>query len=62
MAKVRLAMMGCGGNSGGHAQRLREHPDVKIVACCDVKDELVKGYIERHLKGKKPLWQQRARR
>lgn len=50
MSKIRLAMMGCGGNSGGHAQRFAKHGDVELVALCDVSQEILDGYIERNLR------------
>lgn len=49
MSKIRIAMIGCGGNSGGHARSLKEHPDVQIVAGVDVNTEIVANYIHRHL-------------
>lgn len=42
-------MVGCGGNSGGHARRLRDKVEVEIVACCDISHEIVNRYIENHL-------------
>ena len=49
MAKIRLAMVGCGGNSGGHAHGLKANPDVQIVAGVDVNKEVVDKYIDRIL-------------
>jgi len=49
MAKIRLAMVGCGGNSGGHAHGLKANPDVQIVAGVDVNKEIVDKYIDRIL-------------
>jgi predicted dehydrogenase len=46
-----LALLGCGGMMGAHAQRLKNHPDVEIVALCDVSEDLVKGFATRHLVG-----------
>ncbi|MEX1016877.1 MAG: Gfo/Idh/MocA family oxidoreductase [Phycisphaeraceae bacterium] len=48
-SKVRIAILGCGGFAGAHAQRLKKREDVQIVALCDVKKEITAGYIERHL-------------
>jgi len=42
-------MVGCGGNSSGHARHLKEHPDVQIVACVDVNTDIVERYIARNL-------------
>lgn len=44
--KIRLAMIGCGGNSSGHAHNLKKHPDVQIVATCDVNTQISQGYID----------------
>ncbi len=49
MQKVKMAIMGCGGMSGEHARRYKRNSDVEIVALCDVSEEIVQGYIERHL-------------
>jgi len=50
MGKVRVAILGCGGMSGAHAGRFKENKDVEIVGLCDVKEEIVNGYIDRNLK------------
>ncbi|MBA2481185.1 MAG: Gfo/Idh/MocA family oxidoreductase [Planctomycetes bacterium] len=50
MSKVRVAILGCGGMAGAHAERFRSHPDVDIVALCDVSEEVVRKFIERNLK------------
>jgi len=49
MAKIRLAMIGCGGNSGGHARGMKAHPDVQVVAGVDVNADIVNRYIANHL-------------
>lgn len=49
MAKVRMAILGCGGMSGAHARRYKDDPDVELVALCDVSEEIVNKYIERNL-------------
>jgi predicted dehydrogenase len=49
MSKVRLAMIGCGGNSSCHAHQLKRNPDVQIIATCDVNKEIAQGYIDRNL-------------
>ena len=49
MSKIRLAMIGCGGNSSGHARRLNNNPDVQIIAACDVNTEIASSYIDRNL-------------
>jgi predicted dehydrogenase len=52
--KVRVAILGCGGMAGAHANRFKGNPDVEIVACCDVSDEQVAKFIERNLKDYAP--------
>jgi len=52
--KVRAAILGCGGMAGAHAGRFRNNPEVEIVALCDVKKSIVKGFIDRCLKGYEP--------
>jgi predicted dehydrogenase len=54
MSKIRLAMIGCGGNSSGHANNLKSNPDVQIVAGCDVKKEIVENYIKHVLSDVEP--------
>ena len=54
LAKVRLAMIGCGGNSGHHARLMRQNPDVEICAAVDVNEEIVNNYIDRNLGGYEP--------
>ena len=49
MSKIRLAMIGCGGNSSGHARRMNGNPDVQIVGTCDVNTDIANGYIDRNL-------------
>jgi predicted dehydrogenase len=49
MAKIRIAILGCGGMSGEHARRYKGNSDVEIVALCDVSEEIVEKYIERNL-------------
>ncbi len=54
MAKVKMAILGCGGMSGEHARRYKKNDDVEIVALCDVNAEIVNGYIDRNLEGYEP--------
>lgn len=54
MSKIRLAMIGCGGNSSGHANNLKKHPDVQIVSACDVTMDIAQSYIDRILSDLKP--------
>ncbi|HEY8665995.1 MAG TPA: Gfo/Idh/MocA family oxidoreductase [Tepidisphaeraceae bacterium] len=54
MAKVKLAILGCGGMAGAHAHQFKANPDVEIVALCDVDDACTARFIERNLKDYKP--------
>ena len=54
MSKVRMSILGCGGMAGGHAQRFAAHPDVEVVALCDVSEEIVNAFMERNLKDYEP--------
>lgn len=54
MSKVRVAILGCGGMAGAHAERFKDNADVEIVALCDVSEEVVEGFIGRNLEGYEP--------
>jgi len=54
MSKVRVAILGCGGMAGAHANRFKDNPDVEIVALCDVSEEQINKFIERNLQGYEP--------
>lgn len=49
-SKIRVAILGCGGMAGAHAGRMKHHPEVEIVALCDVSEAVVASFIERNLK------------
>ena len=49
MSKIRLGIIGCGGNSSGHARRMNENPNVQIVGTCDVNTDIADSYIDRNL-------------
>jgi predicted dehydrogenase len=51
---IKMAILGCGGMSGEHAKRYKQHPDVEIVALCDVKLEIVEAYIAKNLEDYEP--------
>ena len=51
MSKVKIALLGCGGFMGAHAQRLKGNPDVQIVGLCDEKIEITQGFYDRNLPG-----------
>lgn len=38
MAKTRIGFVGCGGIANAHLQGLAKHPDVELVAFCDVAE------------------------
>ena len=38
MEKVRMGLIGCGGNMSGHIRRLMNMQDVEIVALADPSD------------------------
>jgi len=48
MNKVRIAFIGCGGVSNGHASRINSMPDAEIVALCDTNTKTLKEYPKRH--------------
>ena len=54
MSKIRLAMIGCGGNSSGHARRMNGNPGIQIVGTCDVNTDIANGYIDRNLSDLSP--------
>ena len=54
MAKVRVAILGCGGMAGAHARRLKPNPDAEIVALCDVNTECLQTFVDRNLADYEP--------
>ncbi len=46
---VNVAILGCGGMAGHHAQRFRANPDARIVALCDVDEACVERFLAKHL-------------
>lgn len=48
MGKVRIAFIGCGGISHGHASRISTMPDAEIVGLCDTNTRTLKDYPKRH--------------
>lgn len=46
---VSVAILGCGNMAAAHASRLAVRDDVRIVAVCDVSEELGKAFIAKHL-------------
>ena len=44
---VRIGFIGCGGNASGHMRRLNNMQDVKVVAVCDLKEEIAASAAER---------------
>ena len=49
MSKIKVAILGCGGMAGAHAQRFKNNKDVQIVACSDVSEDIVEKFITRNL-------------
>ena len=49
MPQIRVAFIGCGGIAGKHAKSLQVNPDARIVACLDVKQEIVEKFFARAL-------------
>ena len=47
MEKVRMGLIGCGGNMSGHIRRLMDMQDVEIVALADPSDESFARLYER---------------
>ena len=45
MSKLRIAILGCGGFATRHAQQMGKHPDVQIVALCDLNDDIVNSFL-----------------
>lgn len=54
MSKAKIAILGCGGFMGVHANRLKGHSDVQIVALCDTTAEITRGFYDKHLTGYTP--------
>jgi predicted dehydrogenase len=44
--KIRVAFIGCGGNSRGHGRRVAAQPDAEIVGLCDVSEEALIRFRE----------------
>ena len=47
MAKVRIGMIGCGGNASGHLRRLMDIPEVEVVGLSDVSEASFDRLFER---------------
>jgi predicted dehydrogenase len=46
LEQVRIGFIGCGGNARGHMRTLNNMEDVRIVAVCDLKEELAASAAE----------------
>ena len=46
--QVRIGFIGCGGNARGHMRTLNNMEDVKIVAVCDLKEELAASTADQY--------------
>ncbi len=58
MAKLNIALIGCGGFMGQHANRLKAHPDVTIAALVDLSTEILDRFVARNLPDYQPVPQQ----
>ena len=54
MSKLRVAILGCGGFATRHARQMSKHPDVQIVALCDLADEVLNFFLDACLKDYEP--------
>lgn len=52
--RLRVGILGTGGMGGAHADRLAPHPEVQLVALCDVSEAIVQGFIDRKLASYSP--------
>jgi predicted dehydrogenase len=48
MKEIRVGIIGTGGMAGGHVNNFRKEPDVRLVACCDVRPDVAKAFAARH--------------
>ncbi|MEO6908278.1 MAG: Gfo/Idh/MocA family oxidoreductase, partial [Abditibacteriaceae bacterium] len=55
MEKIRVAILGCGGMAGAHAERLRGREEVQVVALCDVNEEITQNFWNQRFGGVEPL-------
>lgn len=46
MAKVKVAILGCGGMGHAHSSRYNKNPDAVVVACCDTSADIVEKFIK----------------
>src|SRR3989339_1357575 len=45
---IRLAVLGTGGMANGHARAFKEIKGVKLVSCCDIREDSAKKFAEAH--------------
>jgi myo-inositol 2-dehydrogenase / D-chiro-inositol 1-dehydrogenase len=45
---VNIGFIGCGGNARGHMRRIVENPEARLVAVCDVVEELASKAADEH--------------
>lgn len=48
MGEIRLGIVGAGAMAGGHVNNFEKEPDVRIVACCDVRKTVATAFAARH--------------
>lgn len=54
MEKIKVAILGCGGMAGAHAERLRMRDEVHVVALCDVNEEITQNFWNQRFDGVEP--------
>ena len=54
MAKIELAIIGCGGMGGAHAHWLKNNPNVQIVGLVDLTHDILKAFVDRNLRDYRP--------
>jgi len=45
---VKVALAGCGGISHSHMAGLRQHPELEVVACADIREESARAWAEKY--------------
>ena len=45
---LKVAIIGCGGIARSHAEAYNNHPNVKLVACCDLLEDKARAFAEKY--------------
>ena len=45
---LRLGIVGCGSISHAHGQAAQSIPDVRFVACCDIREEIAQAWAAQY--------------